>query len=102
MSRNAPRTSFRIVLAAVALLVGASSTRALTSSPAVAQVGSSTLTGSVSNTQGAALPGATVTATNTATNVRSTGVTTGSGAYSITGLAVGNYTVRVELAGFKS
>ena len=102
MSRNAKRASCRVVLAAVALLAGASSARAIASSPAPAQVGLSTLTGIVSNAQGAALPGATVTATNTATNVTYTGVTTDAGAYTITGLAVGNYTVRFELAGFKS
>jgi len=102
MSRNAKRASCRVVLVAVALLAGASSARAITSSPAVAQVGLSTLTGIVSNAQGAALPGVTVTATNTATKVRYTGVTTAAGAYTITGLAVGNYTVRFELAGFES
>ncbi|AMY11098.1 hypothetical protein LuPra_04343 [Luteitalea pratensis] len=102
MSRNAKRASCRVVLAAVALLAGASSAHAIASSPAPAQVGLNTLTGIVSNAQGAALPGATVTATNTATNVTYTGVTTDAGAYTITGLAVGNYTVRFELAGFKS
>ena len=102
MSRNVKRASCRVVLAAVALLAGASSARAIASSPAVAQVGLSTLTGIVSNAQGAALPGVTVTATNTATKVRYAGVTTAAGAYTITGLAVGNYTVRFELAGFES
>ena len=102
MSRNVKRASCRVVLAAVALLAGASSARAIASSPAVAQVGLSTLTGTVSNAQGAALPGVTVTATNTATKVRYTGVTTAAGAYTITGLPVGNYTVRFELAGFES
>ncbi len=74
----------------------------ITASPASAQVGLSTMTGIASDSQGAAVPGVTVTATNTATNVPYTGVSTEAGAYTITGLPVGTYTVRFELAGFKS
>ncbi len=102
MSRNAKRASCLVVLAAVALLAGASSARAIASSPALAQVSLSTVTGIVLDAYGAAVPGATVTATNTSTNVTYTGVTTAAGAYTITGVPVGNYTIRFELAGFKS
>ena len=102
MSRNAKRASCLVVLAAVALLAGASSARAIASSPALAQVSLSTVTGIVLDAYGAAAPGATVTATNTSTNVTYTGVTTAAGAYTITGVPVGNYTIRFELAGFKS
>jgi outer membrane receptor protein involved in Fe transport len=66
-----------------------------------AQTGLATITGIVSDAQGASVPGATVTATNTATNVEYTGVTTDGGAYTITGLPIGNYAVRIELPGFK-
>ena len=75
---------------------------AMAASPAWAQVGLSTMTGIATDAQGAAVPGVTVTATNNATNVPYTGVSTEAGAYTITGLPVGNYTVRFELAGFKS
>ena len=47
MSRNVKRASCRVVLAAVALLAGASSARAIASSPAVAQVGSMVYDGSL-------------------------------------------------------
>ncbi len=67
-----------------------------------AQVGLSTITGIVTDAQGAAVPGATVTAVNTATSVPYTGITTEAGAYTITGLPIGAYQVRFELSGFKS
>lgn len=74
----------------------------IASSPAWAQVGLSTITGLASDAQSAAVPGVTVTATNNATNVPYTGITTEGGAYTITGIPIGNYTVRFELTGFKS
>ncbi|HTV03201.1 MAG TPA: carboxypeptidase regulatory-like domain-containing protein [Luteitalea sp.] len=83
-------------LLAVLCLLTASSTAAW------AQVGLSTLTGIASDTSGAAVPGVTVTATNTGTSIPYTGVTTDAGAYTITGLPVGNYSVKFELQGFKS
>jgi outer membrane receptor protein involved in Fe transport len=88
------RGSARLLMALLALTVSGAAARA--------QVGLSTLTGIVSDAQGAAVPGATVTATNTATSVPYTGVTTAAGAYTITGLPVGNYAIRVELQGFKA
>lgn len=94
MTSNLCGTAARVLLA-----VGLICSTAL---PARAQVGLSTITGIVSDTQGAAVPGATVTATNNATNVPYTGVSNDAGAYTITGLTIGTYTVRVELAGFKT
>jgi carboxypeptidase family protein len=59
------------------------------------------ITGRISDTSGGRLPGATVTATNVATNVTSTTTTSGEGDYSILYLTPGMYTLSVELSGFK-
>ena len=48
------------------------------------------------------LPGATVTATNTATGGVRTTVSNESGAYNLPGLAPGTYTLKVELSGFRT
>ena len=71
-------------------------------SPALAQTGLATITGIVTDNSGGAVPGVTVTATNQATNVDYTGVTTDAGAYLITGRADWPYVIKVELSGFKS
>jgi hypothetical protein len=73
-----------------------------TAAPAAAQTGLATMTGIVTDNSGAAVPGVTVTATNQATNVDYTGVTSGAGVYQITGATVGAYVIKVELTGFKS
>ncbi|HYC93370.1 MAG TPA: TonB-dependent receptor [Thermoanaerobaculia bacterium] len=57
--------------------------------------------GIVTDGTGSSLPGATVTATHTETNVTRTVVTDSNGAYTITPLAVGDYRVRFELNGFR-
>src|SRR5262249_38695481 len=59
------------------------------------------VTGDVTDKNGAVIAGATVTATNTATNITSTAVTTSGGRYTIPALPVGTYKIRVEKAGFK-
>jgi hypothetical protein len=59
------------------------------------------ITGRVSDSSGAHMPGVTVTATNVATNVASTATTTGEGNYTIQYLTPGRYTVAAELSGFK-
>src|SRR5262245_15194926 len=69
---------------------------------AFAQSDRGVLTGTVSDSSGAVIPGATVTATNQATNVASNTITTEGGLYAIPALPAGTYKVRVELAGFKS
>src|SRR5947207_12991440 len=70
--------------------------------PAIAQTGSSNITGSVRDVNGAVVPGATVTAKNDATGVTSTQTTTDSGLYAFSSLPVGNYTITVEKQGFKT
>ncbi len=59
------------------------------------------ITGGVTDKDGALIAGATVTATNAATNIASTAVTTSGGRYTIPALPVGTYKIRVERAGFK-
>src|SRR5213593_3382632 len=67
-----------------------------------AQTGTSNISGTVKDTNGAVVPGATVTAKNEATGVTSTQTTTDSGLYSFASLPVGNYTITIEKQGFKT
>ena len=50
---------------------------------------------------GAAVPGATITVTETRTNLQRVVVSTGDGVYTAASLAPGEYRLDVELAGFK-
>jgi hypothetical protein len=70
--------------------------------PAAAQAVTGTLLGTVSDTTGAVLPGATVTATNTDTGFNRTVTADASGEYAIPSIPTGTYTVAGELSGFKS
>jgi outer membrane receptor protein involved in Fe transport len=74
----------------------------LAPSPALAQTGAATVTGIVTDQSGAAIPGATVTATNQATNVDYTAVSNEAGNYTITSLPLGTYVVKAELTSFKT
>ncbi len=69
---------------------------------ASAQAGTASLTGTVKDSQGAVLPGATITATNTATGGTRTTVSNASGAYNLPGLPPGVYTLKIELSGFRT
>lgn len=68
---------------------------------AIAQF-NATIQGTVADPTGAIIPGATITATNQATNVPYTGQSTGSGNYRISGLPPGVYSVAVEAPSFSS
>jgi hypothetical protein len=68
---------------------------------ALAQGTTSRVTGVVLDAAGAAVPDATVTLTNEATNVSFTTVSTSTGAYAFDSVQVGTYSVTVEKAGFK-
>src|SRR5687767_3337067 len=74
----------------------------LTPASLSAQTGAASLTGIVTDQSGAAVPGATVTATNQATNVAYTVLSNEAGNYTITSLPVGSYVVKAELASFKT
>jgi carboxypeptidase family protein/TonB-dependent receptor-like protein len=68
----------------------------------LAQTGAASLTGIISDQSGGKVPGATVTATNQATNVAYTAVSNEAGNYTITSVPVGIYVVKAELSGFKT
>jgi hypothetical protein len=62
----------------------------------------SQLTGVVSDSTGAVIPGARVTLTDEGTNIAANSVTNGSGIYLFTGVRPGTYTIRVEASGLAS
>ena len=66
-----------------------------------AQVDRATVSGLVKDSGGAVVPGASVTATNLATNVASQQTTTETGSYLLVNLIPGQYRIDVELSGFK-
>jgi hypothetical protein len=67
-----------------------------------AQETRATVTGRVADAQGAVIPGVTVTALNTDTNVATDAVTNDSGAYTIRQLMPGPYRITAALTGFKT
>src|SRR5579864_6620453 len=83
------RSLFGCSLAAVMLL-----------SAAWGQTVTGSISGQVTDQSGAVIVGATVTAENAATSVRTTAQTNASGVYTIRFLPVGTYTVTVEANGF--
>lgn len=70
--------------------------------PLCAQVGGGALAGRAVDQAGAALPGATITATESGTGLLRTAVTGVDGAYTIPGLPPGSYVVRARLQGFRT
>ena len=88
-----PQTrAIALALALIACLFAATAALAQTSSGAV--------TGRIVDATGAALPGVTVTATNTKTGFSRSVVTDAEGRYSFPALPVGTYNVSAELQGF--
>ena len=74
----------------------------LLASLAFAQSDRGVVTGSVTDSSGAAVPGAKVAVRQVATNVASASETTSSGDFTIPALPVGTYELRVEKQGFKT
>ena len=68
---------------------------------AAAQVAVGTLLGNVTDESGAAIPGATITATEVRTNISRTTTSNQAGAYTFTNTSPGTYRVEGELVGFK-
>jgi hypothetical protein len=66
------------------------------------QSSNGSLSGTVSDATGALIPSVTVTATNTATGVISTGISNETGTYNLPSLLPGLYTVSAELPGFRT
>ena len=70
--------------------------------PVEGQVAAGTILGGVTDASGAAVPGATVTATNVDTRFTRSATTDTSGQYSLPLMPVGKYQVEVALDGFKN
>ena len=68
----------------------------------LAQAGRGAISGTVTDASGAIVPGATVTATDTATGTKLTAVTTAAGIYSFVSLSPGHYEVSVSQKGFET
>jgi hypothetical protein len=90
MSRLISRT---LCLFAFAILAAAS---------ALAQAGTSRVNGTVTDSTGAVVAGATVTAKNEATGASQTQTTNDAGLYAFPSLPLGIYTITVERSGFKT
>ena len=73
----------------------------LATAPAGAQAVYGSILGTVSDPQGAAVSGATVTVTDTSKGTTETATTNDSGNYSVTHLIPGSYDIRVQAQGFK-
>ena len=74
----------------------------LTVTAAFAQTGTAALVGEVSDSQKQVIPGATVTATHVATSASQNTVTDERGNFRFSNVQPGIYTLKVELAGFKT
>lgn len=74
----------------------------LLSTPAFAQYDNGSIVGTVRDSAGSVIPGATVTVTNPATGMASTIITNASGDYQVPELRVGQYNIEVSKAGFAS
>ena len=98
MVRERVTTVFRrfrvLALAAVLVLVGVTAQ--------AQQANTGVVVGTVVDSSDAAIPGATIALTHIDTNATSTVVTDGSGQYRTAPLRIGEYTVTVELPGFKT
>jgi hypothetical protein len=75
-------------------------TAAMLARPAAAQVDTGAIQGTVRDTSGGVVPGATVTLTNVGTNTSSQTTTNADGNYQFPAVRVGTYTVVAELQGF--
>jgi hypothetical protein len=84
-----------ITAACLAVLVSAASQTS-------AQTTTGAIVGIVRDADGGIVPGATVTATNSATDVQFTAVTSETGQYVLRGLPVGSYMVTIDLTGFQT
>lgn len=68
---------------------------------AYGQTSTSQVSGTVSDSSNAVIPGATVTATNEATGISLKQTTTAAGLYAFPSIPVGTYAIKVEATGFK-
>jgi hypothetical protein len=88
------RLARRLAPAALVLALGAA--------PLAAQTSNGEATGTVQDSSGGILPGATVTLTNQGTKIARTIVTNASGNFVFVSVPPGTYVIQVELSGFKT
>src|SRR5262249_35195507 len=69
---------------------------------AIGQLTTGTITGTVTDQTGAAVPGATITLKNTETGVSRTALSNETGKYEAFSLPTGNYELNASLAGFQT
>src|SRR5688572_29004270 len=93
---EATMNRLRCCVAVLAVLISGASAR-----PLFAQATTGEVTGRVNDSGGLPVPGVTVTASNTATGFSRSTVSTEDGAYTITLLPPGRYSVAAELTGFR-
>jgi hypothetical protein len=93
---NSDRFKVRVVLPFIAVCLFAIGT------PILAQSDTSSLSGAVSDASGAMVPNAKIAVHNTATGSDRQTITNESGNFTLSNIQPGNYTVRVESAGFQS
>src|SRR5213593_2219900 len=74
----------------------------LTATLSLAQTSTTALSGTVYDSSGAVVVGAAVTAVNDATGVPLKQTTNSAGLFSFPAIPVGNYTVTIEMSGFKT
>src|SRR6266566_2811598 len=85
-----------------ALIIAAATLLLMFAVTGTAQQNTGTILGVVKDSSGAVIPGAGVTVVNEETNLTRTVITGENGAFRAPALPVGRYTVRVELAGFRT
>ena len=98
MGRERPGRRFTAALAMLIVLAF----YFLWATPARAQGGGATLSGTVTDRSGAVIPKAEISAKNTATGVVRSSETNSAGFYTVPGLPPGNYSVSVTAAGFST
>jgi len=95
ITRNQPPKSLLLRIAAALSLL-------LFLSPFLhGQTSTGAISGTVTDSADAAIPGATITLTNDGTGVSISATTDGSGYYTVEGLSVGSYTINVSSTGFQ-
>jgi outer membrane receptor protein involved in Fe transport len=82
-------------------VIGAFLVLTFSSTPVIAQVIYGSIVGTVTDAQGANVPGATVTIVNKETNLTRDATTGAEGTYSLTNVQPGTYDVKVALTGFR-
>jgi hypothetical protein len=93
MENQSLRNAFRTLLLVLAVQFAL---------PAISQTFRGGISGTVTDPSGAALPGALVTAVETATNTSFNAVASSAGEFAFTNLPLGDYTVAVSAAGFET